>query len=62
MKIYKTPLKEVLNNDPNNSFWSRIKSNPAYKQTEAEIDYILNQGLKHRKPFDEINPIDLDKK
>ena len=54
MKAYKTSIKEVFSNDTNSPFWQQLRSNPGYTKFEDDLAHIMEQSLKHNKPYNQI--------
>ena len=60
MKLLKVTLNQVLDDNLNNPFWQYIMSNPEYPQLEQDLAHILGQSRKHGKPYNDIDPKELD--
>jgi hypothetical protein len=61
MKAYKTSLKEVFSDDLTSPFWQRLKASPGYAKFEKDLAHIMEESLKHEKPYYQIDPKELKK-
>ena len=48
MKVIKTPLKEVLNNDPNSEYWKRMDK----RMKETGFAQKIERALNKKTDFD----------
>lgn len=58
MKPYTATVKETLNDDIDRSqstFWKNMNRAIVESGTDKEIEYIMNEAMKHGKPFDDID-------
>ena len=54
MASYKTSVKEIFSDDPESLFWRRVQAGSEYKTFEKDLEYIIEESIKHGMPYYQI--------